>query len=478
MFEDNDTKLLEENMNDILKKIALTKNTYLEPTKIEKDKIVKLVLNFLIDKKRKVYGGTALNALIKDVEPNDAIYDDDINDPDIDFYSPDPLKDLTELCDLLHSAGFKDVVGQEATHEETYSIFVNQLNYVDITYVPTNIYNRMPFRMINDIHYIHPHFMTIDYLRMLTDPIISFWRIEKSFKRLILLWKHYPIPNNIEKSLPRFNISKISRTLDYIYKYLGKKKSCITVGFYAYNRFLYECVNSKNNINKNIRPVDIPYYEFISTKYKEDTEELITKLQNEFTDITYEECYPFFQFTGYFTKIYKDDNLVAIIYDHNNKCTPFITASSIMKNKEDKNNGDIIIGTSTLTLMYALINIMMARTNNDNKNKNLFYIFASHIIYMSEFYKKNNNKTIFDNTIFQEFKTECMGTTSDPMRDARNERTKRRKEGKPMMFRYDPSKDNYDPSKWKFKNSSGNIVNNDKNKKLFKDLINKDTNND
>ena len=56
----------------------------------------------------------------------------------------------------------------------------------------------MPFKNTADgLTLIHPHFMWIDYLRMLTEPINSWWRIEKSYKRFFLLQKYYSYPINL-----------------------------------------------------------------------------------------------------------------------------------------------------------------------------------------------------------------------------------------------------------------------------------------
>ena len=35
--------------------------------------------------------------------------------------------------------------------------------------------------------------MYIDYLRMITDPINNYWRLEKIFEKFYLLQKYYPL---------------------------------------------------------------------------------------------------------------------------------------------------------------------------------------------------------------------------------------------------------------------------------------------
>ena len=60
-------------------------------------------------------------------------------------------------------------------------IFVNFAMYCDITYVPNNIYHRIPFVEIDEIYYVHPSFTTIDMYRIMSEPFFSNFRWEKNF---------------------------------------------------------------------------------------------------------------------------------------------------------------------------------------------------------------------------------------------------------------------------------------------------------
>ena len=107
-----------------------------------------IIKKFIIEKKRKIYGGYALHLLLLEKNKSTIIYEE--NDIyDIDFYSPEPIIDLKELCDKIYAAGFKPVLGQEAQHKETYSVYVNYQLYCDITYMPNNIYKKLRFMFIN-----------------------------------------------------------------------------------------------------------------------------------------------------------------------------------------------------------------------------------------------------------------------------------------------------------------------------------------
>jgi hypothetical protein len=169
----------------------VVKTTY-EPTVDEFNKVIKVIEEFIRKKDRIIYGGTALHRLVINKDKNEGIYGD-FDTPDIEFYSPEPLQDLKEVCDLLHSKKFKYVQGAQAQHGDTYKIHVNFMDIGDISYVPAFIYNKMPSIKINGIRYIHPKFMYIDYLRMYTDPLMSFRRLEKAVPRGMKLIKNYPL---------------------------------------------------------------------------------------------------------------------------------------------------------------------------------------------------------------------------------------------------------------------------------------------
>ena len=82
------------------------------------------------------------------------------------------------------------------------------------------------------------------------------------------------------------------------------------------------------------------------------------------------------------------------------------------------------------------------------------------IFFKSMFFQNNSNKTILDNTPFQQFIIECVGKTVDSRRCAFIKRKKKISEGKLIMWKYDPEKSYKDneESTFVFKNSSGNII--------------------
>ncbi len=478
LYKDNDINILKNNIERILDEVEDKKMVLIEPFASEIRAINNIILDFIREKKRKLYGGFALNLLIKNEKPSDAIYKDKEN-PDIDFYSPEPIKDLIDLCNIIHQKEYKYVRGYEAQHKETYSIRVNNHLYCDISYVPKNIYVKIPYKEINSLMVISPVWYTIDFLRMMTDPLTSYWRIEKHFERFYKIQKYYPFPH-IEKPInveyPKEEKNNMKILFDIIYKFQENRDTTITVGFYAYNIFLREStvLKSTNYKAKKFKNLDIPYYEIISTEFRDDCLELLSRLKNSNigNDIKVVEHYPYFQFLGHSAHIYYKDYLIAIVYHYNKKCLPYIQipiekSSENNKPKAITDKGYINMGTYSLTLLYCYASAMKARTQNDNDTKDLYYTMISHLLEMREYYFNKFKKNLLSDTMFKDFVLECKGYAMTPEKERGLLIEKRKKKNQRILFAYDPSDGIKDSDiNYIFANSSGNPVKNNKNLKL------------
>jgi hypothetical protein len=478
LISKKDVDQLGNYIGNIMKEVNRKHMELIEPHEDEIRKISSIILNFTKENKRKIYGGYALNLLIVDRNPADAIYlPEDI--PDIDFYSPEPLKDLVKLCNTIYKAGFTGVTGKEALHKETYSIRVKGQLYCDISYVPRNIYNRMPFREINGLYVIGPEFMIIDYYRMLTD-FTSFWRFndKNALKRFYLLQKYYPWPqikspiNIPPPSDPPENVNKL---LNNIFQFVQPSETCIVIGFYAYDQFLKNSgiLSANTPASKKFKYLEIPYYEIVSTEYKEDSLNLIGELKRNnpdlVNDIHVTEQYPFFQLLGYSAHIYYKGTLIAKIFSNNKRCIPYTTVpSDYFKNRSiSRGTSTINIGTLSTVILYALITIMKARVDQDKSTRDLYYTFISHIIEMKNYFFEKTGKTIYDKSIFQELVIDCKGIPVTPEEERRLIIEYRKKKNKKYTFTYDPSQDTkVDEFNYIFANSSGNPIKNIKNLKL------------
>ncbi len=99
LYSAADFELAKEKLGPIVEKIEKRKLELFEPTTEEQLRAAALVMQFIKDNKRKIYGGTAQNALVKDKKKEDAFYAED-KLPDIDFYSPDPIKNKKNALNI------------------------------------------------------------------------------------------------------------------------------------------------------------------------------------------------------------------------------------------------------------------------------------------------------------------------------------------------------------------------------------------
>jgi hypothetical protein len=485
LYNKQDLELVQDNIDDIIEKIEEKKLELFEPTGKQLLEMYDIVLDFVKEKKRKIYGGYAQNKLVEQKDPKDAFYKPgSIVDIDIDFYSPDPISDIVELSDIFHNKGYKSVQGKEAFHKETYSVFVDNIitAVADISYVPTNIYNRIPFVEIKGIRYAGPSFVMMDLYKMFTEPYFSSFRWKKTFPRIYLLQKHY-LFNKATSKLPKYknNDAKLTNEqkknkdslMKGIYDHIKNKDSVIMVGTYAYNHLLEQSGIMKNNkLGSKYSIQDISHYEFISTDYKNDVLKLFKELQDKHPnlkdEISIAEYYPFWSLSGYSTRIYYRDSIIAHIFDYSRRCTPTKKVDAVYyeKGKSIRNKGFTQIGSFNYVLLMTLIMAFYWRVNKDDALYQYYNIMVSHLIEMRNYYLKQNNKTLLDDTVFQDFIKTCVGETSDPMRDTRLEREQKYKQGKRVIFKYDPASKQKKPE-YRFPNSSGNVIRNSKNFRII-----------
>lgn len=473
IYEERHFNQFYDNIDFLMEKVNIKKLEVSDPSISEIKKVNDLILDYIRTNKRKIYGGLALDYLLKDKKAEEEIYKE-YECPDIDFYTPDPMNDLIKLCNLLHEENFKFVRGREAIHKETYAIYVNNRLYCNLSYVPKNIYNKIPFKQIDGLNIVHPYFLSIDYLRIFTDPIVSYWRLKdkKTFERFYLLNYYYPLPFSDK------NINLKSKENDEFTEYILKKILEITsdndtivhTGLYAYNFYLNESMILDKKLPR-FKNLSIPYYELISTNYKEDTLNIINKIKEfiDEDDIKIVENYQFFQYLGYCAKIYYKENLICIIYDNNNRCVPF------------KKNNKHLVTTFNYTLLYFLSIQMKYKVENDEDNKNFIYIIVSHLIEMKKYYFRRTKKTIFDSTPFEDFCLDYKGSTLSAEKERQLIGEQRKKNNKPFLFAYEPSnKKDQEFGKYVFANTSGNVINNIKKSKLFNtsETIDEDSDNE
>ena len=457
MYRVQDMEKIEKHIDKIKDDAAQEYKTLYEPTLHEISQVYMAIKSYIRKKGKVTYGGFAQNLLLTSKNPNESFYKiiegAYYNWPDladVEFYSATPLNDIIELTEELYSQGFKHIEGKEGIHPETYKIFVNFLNYCDISYMPANIYNNMPVIVVDGIKCAHPHFMMVDAYRVLTDPMTSYWRLDKSVKRFQKLIKYYPIDQSNKKLELESNFDQ----LKFIRKKIIHKSKLIVIGFYAFDYYV------KKESEKN-QLIKYPYYEVISTNFEHDAKHIHKHLSNKFGNkLTVKEFQPFFSFMDRRIEYYYNNELVLRLFDNNERCTVY--------NYSDKKQTHF--GTYNLVFMYLLFDYFYAFINRDKFNTELYSGLIGKIFVAKNKYLNDHDLTVVDNSPFQDFTYKCFGVPSDPIRASLLQGLEKRKKGKQMKFRYGPSGKPGKAPDFSFSNSSGNQVLNDKNLILKKKI--------
>jgi hypothetical protein len=159
-----------------------------------------LVKKYIIKNKLIIVGGMAIDLSLK--LRGSKLYDDDIL-PDYDFYSPNYSKDAYHISEMLVKAGLNNISVINANHISTMRVRVNYTVVADVTYIPKNIFDKLPYLQYKDIKIIHPHYQIIDQHRALSYPYenapheVIAHRWKKDAERYDLLYTQYPLTDDI-----------------------------------------------------------------------------------------------------------------------------------------------------------------------------------------------------------------------------------------------------------------------------------------
>lgn len=387
IYSSKDLDILKENIEELELQSSVSQLQNVEPTIDERLYIIKIILQFIKKNKMVIYGGYAIHLYL-----DNSIYNIKYKMPDIDIYSYDAINKMIELCNILKEKNpSMNIMFKEAFHKDTFSLFVNYVNYLDITYVPKKILNTLKIIKKNDFLLIHPSLIILDIFRQFNDPLISYWRLDKNVFRYELLNQKYHFLTYFENL--KSDITDIG--LDYLDKSMFNKiKSILNFqtmfysGFYAYQLF------TKKEFHK------IYYFEIFSSNYENDIINIYKKLSQHLKGVEKKHFSPFFQYINKKTIFYHHNRIILIVYDTNNKCIPYIQ----FKDEYFVSYLYFIQMTFSLFIYYQYL-------ENDIMQEKMKKMILDCILMKNIFFKKNKNKTILDDTIYQQFIIRCKGKT-------------------------------------------------------------------
>lgn len=445
VYNKNTLELLQYFVPEVEAKLADIKKQLYGTPKSEIDTVTSVILNYIKKNNKKIYGGYSLDKLLKNNGKGDYLYHDKVESdsiPDIDMYTTDPVKDIVAISDELYKLGLKRISGREGMHKDTFKLFVNGEQYLDLSYVPKFILDNMKSVEINGFNYIDVKFTMIDYYRMICDPIHSNWRLEKTITRLYLMHKNFPFEeNNKSIDIQPSNDEHIN-VVNFVYDFLVNNNSVIVYGLYAYNYYL---AYIKSIVDVNLHRTNISFLEFISTDYINNVSELINNLYSKFnkSDFKVVEYHPCFQYLEYGCAVFYKDNLLFKCHGHNNICIPYIKVDPypIVNNKlkrSEISKKTINIGSFNFNILMCMIANFVCRLKNQPIHACTYQMMV-HLFSMRSKYLKKTNKTIFDDGLFCEFIIECFGVSLSPQEIKNLAVEQRKKEGKRLVFKYEPT---------------------------------------
>lgn len=422
------------------------------PNKKEILAIFKIIKKFISTNNRKIYGGTALNELLKK-KGDKGIYKEDIDTSedikDIEFYSSTPKADLHKLCDDIYDAGYEYVSGYEATNSETYSISYYRTQIADIAYLPKNVYNHVPYTNIDGLSYVDPLYAMIDIYRQRSDPTNSFYKLPKFMERFNKLIKNYPLPKETCKYTYSLKDEQKKLLKKIKEKVLKGNTEVILIGIYAVNYYI------KRSKVANVKNFPMNYFEVVTENVQDTIDKCKKVLKGK--DIVTQEYVKLRNAYGHSVFIsIKDGNKelpLIRIYKNRDRCIPY---KKIHKKKYNIGSYDHIISFWLMRWFREKI----------DKEKNKISLCIINVLekVRKEYLEKKKLLGI-EGGIFQILATNCLGKNEDTITDGFLKRSIRKKEHKTIIYRYDPRFGKKEAPNFIYENSSGNKVLKEENNK-------------
>lgn len=447
MLEDGD--LIKSKLRDIVKRAEIRNVRFAIPDFEERKKIRAIVIDYIKRRKRVIFGGTAIEKWVKKSNEKDSIYSSEVLG-DIEFYSPQPLQDMYNICNILHRNKFKNIVGREAIHPETYSIFVENTAFCDISYMTDAIVrNNIPTTSFAGVRYTNPEFLINDMYRVFSNPLHDYpFRLEKVYGRYLLLQKHYFNPM---KKPTECKVSNFDKETDEIRQFVFDKfvvgnKDVILSGTGAYEYYIQQSEYPKNK-GSPYKPEDFYDTVLIVDDIKPEALKIL-KLLNNKDDITIREYTKFFQFFDRKLTIFYKEKPVITLMKHNNICTPYHTME----------HGSKFFQIASFDSLVQYTNAMMFR---DKLNRDSYYCMFYWLFQVRNYYLSKNKLTgVEEDNLFSHFIIDCKWITKSAIY-LRMEQRKRRfneKKGR-AVYEYRPeNKVVKDPPDKRYINASGNQI--------------------
>jgi hypothetical protein len=154
--------------------------------------LFRLAIRFLKKENVLMYGGTALNELL----PDKLKFYGKNELPDIDVFAIDARKVAMHVVHEFQNRGYSFASFREALHENTYKVFVEGIQVLDITNISQATYKRLVKGHIRSktmgLKIANPEYLRYTLHNMLSHPFDAY-RWPKVFKRLAYFYTTFPM---------------------------------------------------------------------------------------------------------------------------------------------------------------------------------------------------------------------------------------------------------------------------------------------
>jgi len=177
---------------------------------------------------------------------------------------------------------------------------------------------------------------------------------------------------------------------------------------------------------------NVPYLEFVSVNYRDTVEKLYNFIRENVVDakeVTIEEYFPLFQFTGYSVSINYKGIPLAKIFDNTGMCVPDIKTT----------RGYMYVSYQYL-LMSMFINKFRSYLDRAREMYFNYGIAISNLVKIRNIYLEKHNLSVINKSVFGEFKVACIGSTVSYVRMGLLRGLQRKSKGKSAKFVYEPEK--------------------------------------
>ena len=341
-----------------------------------------IVKKFIVDNELVLYGGLAIDAFIKKSGGTSHQFYTMKDEPDYDMYSPTPWTHMCQLCQQLHDAGFKNIRGYEAEHQNTYKIRIENSKgeVADISYMSPDLFKTIKKQAVlfDGLSCAPPHWLIIDQYFRKSNPISGWFKIEKTLYRVILL-EHFYLAK--EKQRPSFKgaDSLVKKVISLIVEggFFDSKKHILLgdVGYNIYQTF--------GNVKNNQIPVQL--LECLSKDAYELMNEVKNYLMKKLRKVKiYFKSY--YGFCNYYYRMFElNINRVPIIRCFQTESTH---GTSIIK--VEWMNRQVYIGSYFTLLMHTYINLFRSLMDDNNIFQQKFKYMISQLYVARRAYEKDN----------------------------------------------------------------------------------------